>query len=77
MLDHQLTLKYEWNTRRNFLARAHQISNEWRKHYNMPTDVEASRIIYNDSMPQEFQPSLNKAHNFNKYLKELRERYLQ
>ena len=78
MLDHQLTLKYEWNTRRNFLARAHQISNEYRPKFGMLTlDEETSRIIYNDSIPQEFQPSLNKAHNFNKYLKELRERYLQ
>ena len=78
MLDHQLTLKYEWNTRRNFLARAHQISNEYRPKFGMLTlDEETSRIIYNDSIPQEFQPSLNKAHNFNKYLKELRERYIQ
>jgi len=78
LIDHQLTLKHEWNTRRNFLARAHQISNEYRPKFGMLTlDEETSRIVYNDSIPRTFQGSIHQAHLFNKYLKELRERYLQ
>ena len=79
MIDHQLLLKSEWNTRRNFLSRARHISNVWRSHYNMPTlDELSDRINYNgdNSMPIEFQGTLYQAHLFNKYLKELRERYL-
>ena len=78
IIHHQQDLKNEWKVRHTFLERAKEISNEWRVNNGMITlDEETSRIIYNDSMPQEFQPTLNKAHNFNKYLKELRERYLQ
>jgi hypothetical protein len=78
ILDHQQDLSNEWKVRHKFLARAKEISNEWRVINGMITlDEETSRIIYNDSMPQEFQPILNRAHNFNKYLKELRERYIQ
>ena len=77
MIDHQSILKSEWNTRRNFLSRARHISNMWRKHYNMPTlDELSDRINYNGSMPVKCQGTLYQAHNFNKYLKELRERYL-
>lgn len=78
IIHHQQDLKNEWQVRHKFLERAKEISNEWRVINGMITlDEETSRIIYNDSMPQEFQPTLNKAHNFNKYLKELRERYIQ
>ncbi len=78
MIDHQLTLKYEWNVRRSFLARAKEISNEYRPKFGMPTlDEEESRIEYNEAMPRTFQGSIHQAHLFNKYLKELRERYLQ
>ena len=77
MIDHQLSLKSEWNDRHNFLSRARYISNVWRKHYNMPTlDELSNRINYNGSMPIKFQGTLYQAHLFNKYLKELRERYL-
>lgn len=77
MIDHQSILKSEWNDRHNFLSRARYISNVWRKHYNMPTlDELSDRINYNGSMPVKFQGTLYQAHLFNKYLKELRERYL-
>jgi|TARA_B110000263_G_scaffold233492_1_gene230352 hypothetical protein len=45
----------------------------------MPTlDELSDRINYNgdNSMPMKFQGTLYQAHLFNKYLKELRERYL-
>tara|TARA_B110000285_G_scaffold223139_1_gene278263 strand:- start:995 stop:1126 length:132 start_codon:yes stop_codon:yes gene_type:complete len=43
----------------------------------MPTlDEQSNRTKYNGSMPMKFQGTLYQAHLFNKYLKELRERYL-
>lgn len=59
------------NDRLSLLFRAREIANQYRKEHSM-NDVQE---YYNSSVP-EFQETIHPAHSFNKYLKELRERYI-
>ena len=62
------------NKRIDLYYRANEISMIYRKKYNMPRKSMWDSYIC--STP-DYQASINKAHCFNKYLKELRERYIQ
>ena len=59
------------NKRLSIYYRATEIANDFRMKHGIPV----KELCYDCSMPDEYQQQLHPTHCFNKYLKELRERY--